>query len=137
MRIYRREQDGLWQSQGELVHSDPDTQSYTRQQDKTGLWSDWSDAVLLETVLTDPRDLDNNGVNDNQQVNDYSDTNGINDSEEAIKALRGARAGCGAETRSSAPGSGRREWWRRWRQLGLVRPADTGWAAHLSPRPKK
>lgn len=61
----------------------------TRHQDRTGLWSKWSESMMLTTVEADERDLDNNGVLDQHQVIGYIDTNknGVADNEESINAI--------------------------------------------------
>lgn len=47
----------------------------TRHQDRTGLWSAWSDAITFNTVDTDANDLLGDGIDDRYQVETNVDTN--------------------------------------------------------------
>jgi Leucine-rich repeat (LRR) protein len=66
-----------------------------RFKDGTGLWSPWSDTVAFTTVMANPYDADNNGVDDSYQVSGSTDTNnnGIADSTEGILAVADAEKG--------------------------------------------
>ncbi len=67
----------------------------TRHLDSVGLWSTWSTPVAITTAVTDPNDLDGDGVDDSYQVSGFVDTNSnsIDDSTEGIRALYDAQSG--------------------------------------------
>lgn len=60
----------------------------TRHRGRTGLYSDWSNAVAFNTVSTDPFDLDGDGNDDRYHViGADTNRNGVDDATEGVRAI--------------------------------------------------